>query len=119
MFWVCFSADLLKRRISTSDAVVTTTLLSYPFVMAVLNRAHSARRGSTSAHQLLWNRADGWTWTDFSLGEQFDENSDNLGAGSLSLAGILGGMTAPPLLAGLIGQDVFVLTLAAKITCRR
>lgn len=40
--------------------------------------------------------------------ENFPTKFRYSGAGiSHSLAGILGGMTAPPLLAGLIGQDVF------------
>lgn len=100
-------ADLCKRRITTCAAVVITTLLSYPFVMAVLNR----RILLVMVLQVLISL--------FGIGllhglgpilasENFPTKYRYSGAGiSHSLAGMLGGMTAPPLLAGLIGQDVF------------
>jgi len=100
-------ADLYKRRLTTSLAIAMTTLLSYPFVLAVLGR-----------HILLLMILQVFI-SFFGIGllhglapilasENFPTKFRYSGAGiSLSLAGILGGMIAPSLLAGLIRQDVF------------
>ena len=100
-------ADLCKRRITTAAAVVFTTLLSYPFVLAILNRrillvmilqAVISFIGIGMLHGLAPILAS----------ENFPTKFRYSGTGiSLSLAGILGGMAAPSLLAALIGQDVF------------
>jgi MFS family permease len=100
-------ADFCKRRIATYIAIGLTTMLSYPFVLAVLSK----RIVLVIVLQLLISF--------FGIGllhglapilasESFPTKFRYSGAGiSYNLAGILGGMTAPSLLAGLIGQDVF------------
>jgi MFS transporter, MHS family, shikimate and dehydroshikimate transport protein len=99
-------ADLCKRRMVAYFAIGLTTLLSYPFVLAI-----------TSKRILLVILLQ-FLIVLFGLGllhglapiltsEGFPTKFRYSGAGiSFSLAGILGGMTAPPLLARLIGQDV-------------
>jgi MFS transporter, MHS family, shikimate and dehydroshikimate transport protein len=99
-------ADLCKRRVTTSFAIVVTTLLSYPFVLAVLNRqillvvilqALISFLGIGLLHGL----------SPILTAETFPTKFRYSGAGiAVNLAGILGGMIAPSLLAGLIGQDV-------------
>lgn len=100
-------ADFCKRRIATYIAIGLTTLLSYPFVLAVLSK----RILLVIILQLLISF--------FGIGllhglapilasESFPTRFRYSGTGiSYNLAAILGGMTAPSLLAGLIGQDVF------------
>jgi len=100
-------ADLCKRRTTTYLAVGVTTLLSVPFVLAIL----SQRILLLIILQILISF--------FGIGllhglapilasESFPTKFRYSGAGiSYGLSGILGGMIAPSLLAGLIGQDVF------------
>lgn len=100
-------ADLLKRRTAAYVAVGLTTALSYPFVLAVLSK----RILLVVVLQVLISF--------FGIGllhglapilasESFPTKFRYSGTGiSYSLSAILGGMTAPSLLAGLIGQDVF------------
>jgi MFS family permease len=100
-------ADFCKRRTAAYIAIGLTTLLSYPFVLAVLNR----RIVLVMALQILISF--------FGIGllhglapilatESFPTKFRYSGTGiSFNLSGILGGMIAPSLLAGLIGQDVF------------
>ena len=87
-------------------AVAITTLLSYPFVLAIL------------AKRVLLVMAVEWLMTFFGVGllhglapilasESFPTKFRYSGAGiSYSLSAILGGMLAPTVLAGLIGNDV-------------
>jgi MHS family shikimate/dehydroshikimate transporter-like MFS transporter len=100
-------ADFCKRRVATYIAIGVTTLLSYPFVLTVLNK----RIVLLMVLQILLSF--------FGIGllhglapilasESFPTKFRYSGTGiSYNLSGILGGMFAPSLLAGLIGQDVF------------
>jgi MHS family shikimate/dehydroshikimate transporter-like MFS transporter len=100
-------ADLCKRRMAGYIAIGLATVLSYPFVLAVLNK----RIALVIALQI--------PMSFFGIGvmhglapilasESFPTKFRYSGAGiSVSLSGILGGMIAPSLLAGFIGQDVF------------
>src|SRR5262249_45555994 len=99
-------ADLCKRRMIAYFAIGFTTVLSYPFVLAILTK----RILPVMLLQFLL----------FLLGlgllhglapiltsESFPTKFRYSGSGiSFSLAGILGAMIAPPLLVRLIGQDV-------------
>jgi MFS transporter, MHS family, shikimate and dehydroshikimate transport protein len=100
-------ADLCKRRTAAYIAIGFTTLLSYPFVLAVLSR----RIALVMVLQVIISF--------FGIGllhglapilatESFPTKFRYSGTGiSFNLSGILGGMIAPSLLAGSIGQDVF------------
>jgi MFS transporter, MHS family, shikimate and dehydroshikimate transport protein len=100
-------ADFCKRRTAAYIAIGVTTLLSYPFVLAVLNK----RIALVMALQI--------PISFFGIGvlhglapilasESFPTKFRYSGTGiSYNISGILGGMLAPSLLAGLIGQDVF------------
>ena len=99
-------ADLCKRRMVAYLAIALTTLLSYPSALAILGR-------HITLVMLLQ-----FLITFFGIGllhglapiltsETFPTKFRYSGTGiSFALAGILGGMIAPPLLARLIGQDV-------------
>jgi MFS transporter, MHS family, shikimate and dehydroshikimate transport protein len=99
-------ADRYRRKKVTYVAVGLTTLLSCPFTLAILSR----RIWLVLTFQLLVSF--------FGIGllhglapilaaENFPTKFRYSGAGiSYALAGIVGGMTAPSLLAGLIGEDV-------------
>ena len=100
-------ADFCKRRIAASIAIAATTMLSYPFVVAVLH-------GRILLLMILQ-----FLISFFGIGvlhglspilasENFPTKFRYSGAGiSYNLAGMLGGMTPPLLLAALIGQDIF------------
>jgi MFS transporter, MHS family, shikimate and dehydroshikimate transport protein len=100
-------ADFCKRRVAAYLAIGLTTLLSYPLVLAILNK----RIGLVTVLEILVHL--------FGVGvllglapilacESFPTKFRYSGTGiSFNLAGVLGGMIAPPLVAGLIGQDVF------------
>ncbi len=100
-------ADFCKRRMAAYIAIGLTTLLCYPFVMAVLSK----RIVLVMALQI--------PISFFGIGvlhglapilasESFPTKFRYSGTGiSYNVSGILGGMIAPSLLAGLIGQDVF------------
>jgi MFS family permease len=100
-------ADLCKRRVAAYVAIGLTTLLSYPFVLAVLSK----RIGFIMALQT--------PISFFGIGvlhglapilasESFPTKFRYSGTGiSYNLCHIFGGMIAPSALAGLIGQDVF------------
>ncbi len=101
-----FSADVLKRRAAAFLAIAVTTLLSYPFVLAVLGR----RVALVMALQVAISF--------FGIGlmhglaailaaESFPTKFRYSGTGiCYAISGILGGMAAPSILAGLIGRDV-------------
>jgi MFS family permease len=100
-------ADFCKRRMAAYIAIGLTTLLSYPFVLAVLSR----RIGLIMALQI--------PISFFGIGvlhglapilasESFPTKFRYSGTGiSYNLCHIFGGMIAPSALAALIGQDVF------------
>jgi MFS family permease len=99
-------ADLSKRRMVAYAAIALTTLVSYPFVLAILGK------------RIFLMMILQFLITFFGMGllhglapiltaESFPTKFRYSGAGiSYSLSAILGGMLAPSLLAGLIGQDV-------------
>jgi len=100
-------ADFCKRRVAAYIAIGVTTLLSYPFVLAVLDK----RIALVMALQI--------PISFFGIGvlhglapilasESFPTKFRYSGTGiSYNLSGILGGMIAPSLLAGIIGEDIF------------
>ncbi len=100
-------ADFCKRRMAAYIAIGLTTLLSYPFVLAVLSK------------RILLVMALQIPISFFGIGvmhglapilasESFPTKFRYSGTGiSYNISGILGGMMGPSLLAGLIGQDVF------------
>ena len=100
-------ADLINRRTVAYFAIGMTCLLSYPFVLAILGR------------RILLVTVLQFLIVLFGVGllhglapilaaETFPTKFRYSGAGiSYNLSGILGGMIAPSLLAGLIGEDVF------------
>jgi MHS family shikimate/dehydroshikimate transporter-like MFS transporter len=100
-------ADLCKRRMAAYIAIGLTTLLSYPFVLAVLSKRIAlvmalqipiSFLGIGVLHGLAPILAS----------ESFPTKFRYSGAGiSYNLSHIFGGMLAPALLATLIGQDVF------------
>jgi MFS transporter, MHS family, shikimate and dehydroshikimate transport protein len=100
-------ADLCKRRVTAYIGIGLTTLLSYPLTLAVLSK----RITLATLLEILVN------FVNFGIllglapiltGESFPTKFRYSGTGiSFSLAGVLGGMIAPSLLTGLIGQDVF------------
>lgn len=99
-------ADLGNRRVAAYAAVALTTVVSYPFVLAILGK------------RILLIMVLQFLITFFGMGllhglapiltaESFPTKFRYSGAGiSYSLSAILGGMLAPSLLAGLIGRDV-------------
>jgi MFS family permease len=99
-------ADLLKRKSVAFFAIAVTTLLSYPFVLAILGK----RVALVAVLQFLI--------TFFGIGmlhglapiltsESFPTKFRYSGSGiSFNLSAIVGGMIAPSLLAGFIGRDV-------------
>ncbi len=100
-------ADLCKRRMAAYLAIGLATVLSYPFVLAVLSK----RIGLVIALQIpisFFGIGVTHGLAPILAAENFPTKFRYSGAGiSISLASILGGMVAPSLLAGLIGQDVF------------
>jgi len=100
-------ADICKRRMAAYIAIGLATLLSYPFVLAVLSKNIAlvialqipiSFFGIGVLHGLAPILAS----------ESFPTKFRYSGAGiSYNLSGIIGGMIAPSVLAGLIGQDVF------------
>lgn len=99
-------SDLLKRKTVAYLGIGVATLLSYPFVRAIL------------ARQMVAVMILQFFITLFGIGllhglapilsaESFPTRYRYSGAGiAYSLSAILGGMIAPPTLAGLIGQNV-------------
>jgi len=101
------TADLFKRRVAAYIGIGLTTLLSYPLTLAVLNK----RIALVILLEILVN----FFLMGILLGlapiltcESFPTKFRYSGSGiSFYFAGVLGGMVAPSLLTGLIGQDVF------------
>jgi MFS family permease len=100
-------ADFFKRRVAAYIAIGLTTLLSYPLTLAVLSK----RIALVTLLELLVHLLG----VGILLGlapilacESFPTKFRYSGTGiSFNLAGVLGGMIAPSLLAGLIGNDIF------------
>jgi len=100
------AADYFSRKTVAYGAILLTTLLSIPFVIAILN------------HNIFWVVILQFLITFFGIGllhglapiltsESFPTKYRYSGTGiAYNLSAILGGMIAPSLLAGLIGQDV-------------
>jgi MFS transporter, MHS family, shikimate and dehydroshikimate transport protein len=100
-------ADFCKRRLAAYIAIALTTLLSYPFVLAVLSK------------RIMLVMALQIPISFFGIGvlhglapilasENFPTKFRYSGAGiSYNLCQVYGGMLAPSVLASLIGQDVF------------
>ncbi|HTU03077.1 MAG TPA: MFS transporter, partial [Candidatus Sulfotelmatobacter sp.] len=99
-------ADLFKRKTVAYAAIALTTILSYPFVLAILGK------------NILLIMVLQFLVTFFGIGvmhglapiltsESFPTRFRYSGTGiSYNLSAVLGGMIAPPVLAGLIGKDV-------------
>ncbi|MDE2229863.1 MAG: MFS transporter [Alphaproteobacteria bacterium] len=99
-------ADIFKRKSVGYVAIVITTALSLPFVLAILQK------------QVLWVLVLQFFMTFFGIGllhglapiltsESFPTRYRYSGTGiAYSLSAIFGGMIAPSLLAALIGHDV-------------
>jgi len=114
-------SDLLKRRVVAYAAIAIATLLSYPFVLAILSR-----------HVLLVMALQ-CAMTFFGIGllhglapiltsESFPTKFRYSGAGiSYSLSALLGGMVAPSVLVGLVGNDVlhrwFYIPVVYSVYC--
>jgi MFS family permease len=100
-------ADFCKRRMAAYIAIGLTTVLSYPFVLAVVSK------------RILLMMALQIPISFFGIGvmhglapvlaaESFPTKFRYSGTGiSYNLCHLFGGMIAPSVLAGLIGQDVF------------
>jgi MFS transporter, MHS family, shikimate and dehydroshikimate transport protein len=114
-------ADLLKRKLVAYSAIAITTLLSYPFAFAILSR------------RILLVTILQFSITFFGVGllhglapiltsENFPTKFRYSGAGiSYSLSAVLGGMIAPSVLAGLVGNDVlhkwFYMPVVYSVYC--
>jgi len=99
-------ADRLKRKQVTYFAIAITALLSYPYTLAILNK----QVGLTLVLQFLITLSGVGILHGLApilTSESFPTKYRYSGAGiSYSLSAIFGGMCAPPLLAGLIGENV-------------
>jgi MFS transporter, MHS family, shikimate and dehydroshikimate transport protein len=99
-------ADLCKRRVVAYFAIGFTTLLSYPFALAV-QRQHILLVMILQFLMVLFGMGLMHGLTPILTSESFPTKFRYSGCGiSFSLAGVLGGMIAPALLAKLIGEDV-------------
>lgn len=100
------AADLMKRKQVTFLAIVITAALSYPYSLAILNKQVELTlvlqffitlTGVGVLHGLA----------PILTSEAFPTKYRYSGAGiSYSLSAIFGGMFAPPLLAGLVGENI-------------
>jgi len=106
---VCLSgplADLFKRKMLAYCAIGLTTLLSYPFALAVL-RKHIATVMILQCVIVILGMGALRGLIPILTSENFPTKFRYSGSGiSFGLGGVLGGMMAPPLLASMIGQDV-------------
>jgi MFS family permease len=99
-------ADFCRRRIVAYFAIGLTTLLSYPFVLAIIGR-HILPAMIMQFFMVLLGLGLLHGLAPILTSESFPTKFRYSGSGiSFNLAGILGGMVAPPLLARLIGQNV-------------
>ena len=99
-------ADLCKRRMVAYLALGLTTVLSYPFVLAILGK-HILLVFILQFVIVLLGMGLMHGLTPILTSETFPTKFRYSGSGiSFGLAGVLGGMIAPSLLAKLIGTDV-------------
>jgi MFS family permease len=99
-------ADLCKRRTVAYFAIGLATLLSYPFVLAILEQRILL---ATVLQFLIVFLGMGLLHglAPVLTAESFPTRFRYSGSGlSFGVAGLLGGMIAPPLLARLVGEDV-------------
>ena len=101
------TADFFKRRVAAYIAIGLTTLLSYPLALAVLSkRIALVTLLETLIH--LFGVGILLGLVPILACESFPTKFRYSGTGiSFNFAGVLGGMMAPSLLAGLVGNDVF------------
>ena len=101
------TADFFKRRVTAYIAIGLTMLLSYPLALAVLNK----RIALVTLLEILVHFINVGILLGLApilTSESFPTKFRYSGTGiSFNFAGVLGGMIAPSLLAGLIGHDVF------------
>jgi MFS transporter, MHS family, shikimate and dehydroshikimate transport protein len=99
-------ADLCKRRVVAYLALGVTTILSYPFVRAILGK-HILLVGLIQFLIVLFGMGIMHGITPILTSETFPTKFRYSGSGiSFGLGGVLGGMIAPTVLAKLIGADV-------------
>ena len=99
-------ADLLSRRNVGRFAIALTTLLSYPFAVAIIER-RTVLAGVIQFAMVMCGMGVLHGLAPILYSETFPTRVRYSGAGlSFNIAGVLGGMIAPPLLAALIGTDV-------------
>jgi MFS family permease len=99
-------ADLWKRKVVAYSALGVTTILSYPFVLAILSK-HIRVVFVLQFLIVLLGMGVMHGLTPILTSETFPTKFRYSGSGiSFGLAGVLGGMVAPSLLAKLIGADV-------------
>jgi MFS transporter, MHS family, shikimate and dehydroshikimate transport protein len=99
-------ADLCRRKVVAYLALGVTTILSYPFVRAILGK-HILRVGCIQFLIVLLGMGVMHGLTPILTSESFPTKFRYSGSGiSFGLGGVLGGMIAPTVLAKLIGADV-------------
>jgi MFS transporter, MHS family, shikimate and dehydroshikimate transport protein len=99
-------ADICKRRRLAYFAIGATTLISYPFALAIVGR-HVVLVAVLECLIVLFGMGLLHGLVPILTSETFPTRFRYSGTGiSCGLSGILAGMIAPPLLASLIGQDV-------------
>lgn len=99
-------ADLCKRKVVAYLALSVTTILSYPFVLAILGK-HILLIFTLQFLIVMLGMGVMHGLTPILTSETFPTKFRYSGSGiSFGVAGVLGGMVAPSLLAKLIGADV-------------
>jgi MFS family permease len=99
-------ADICKRKVVAYLALGGTTVLSYPFVLAILGK-HIVLVAILQVLIVLLGMGVMHGLTPILTSESFPTKFRYSGSGiSFGLGGVLGGMIAPSLLARLVGNDV-------------
>jgi len=99
-------ADVCKRKVVAYLALGGTTVLSYPFVLAILGK-HIVLVAILQVLIVLLGMGVMHGLTPILTSESFPTKFRYSGSGiSFGLGGVLGGMIAPSLLARLVGNDV-------------
>lgn len=100
-------ADICKRRRLAYFAICATMLISYPFALSIVGR-HVVLVAVLQGLIVLFGMGFLHGLVPILTSETFPTRFRYSGAGiTYGLSGIMAGMIAPPLLASLIGQDVF------------
>ena len=115
------SANLLKRKGVAYLAMALTTALSYPFVLAILGR-HVAMMAVLQFLITFLGVGLLHGLAPILTSESFPTKFRYSGSGiAFNLSAIVGGMVAPALLAGSIGQDVagkwYYVTIVYAVYC--